>query len=249
MAVIEGIVDTPDHAGARESAPAGPATGNYGERRSASRKERLLRRAGPVRRLHPFYSRVVRFLKFILPIVALLLVGVVVAWPYIHKESIQLTIGFTTGTVDGSEQPTMVNPRYTGTDSEQQPFSVTADLARNLVLDTTQVELEMPKADITLSDGTWLVVTSETGVYGRNEEVLDLAGSVNMFHDQGYELVTDAVRIDLSARTAESITPVTGQGPIGELTSEGFRMNNVERVIYFTGKATLRLYPDAMGGN
>jgi len=246
---FEDIVDTPEHAGLGASSPITSSTKGYGDQRRSKRQERLLRRAGPVRRLHPLYSRVVRFLKFILPIAALLLVVIVVAWPYVQKESIQLTIGFTTGMVGGSEQPIMVNPRYTGTDSDQQPFSVTADLARNLVLDTTRVELEMPKADITLDDGTWLVVTAETGVYGRNEELLDLAGSVNMFHDQGYEIVTDAVHIDLAARTAESVTPVVGQGPIGELTSEGFRMNNVDRTIYFTGKATLRLYPDVMGEN
>lgn len=241
-------MDTPDHAGTERLAPVNSSSASYGEQQYTDRKTRLLH-AGPARRLHPFYSRIVRFLKFILPIVALVLVVIVVVWPYIQKESIQLTIGFATGTVDSTDQPSMINPRYTGTDSEQQPFSVTADLARNLVLDTTQVELEMPKADITLEDGTWLVITAETGVYARTEEQLDLSGAVNMFHDQGYELLTDAVRIDLDARTAESITPVVGQGPIGELSSEGFRMNNVERVIYFTGKSTLRLYPDALGDN
>ena len=251
MAGYEGIVDTPEqtgHVGPQALPSLNSPAGDYSAQRQAWRKERLLH-IGPVRRLHPFYSRGVRFLKFILPIVALMLVIIVVVWPYIQKESIQLSIGFATGTIDGSETPTMVNPRYTGVDSDQQPFSVTADLAKNLVLDTTRVELEMPKADIILGDGTWLAVTAETGVYGRNEAVLDLSGAVNMFHDQGYEMVTDAIRIDLGARTAESVTAVIGQGPIGELRSEGLRMNNRDRVIYFTGKASLRLYPDACGGN
>ncbi len=208
-----------------------------------------LSRIGQARRLHPLYSRFVRFLKFILPVVALVLVVIVIAWPYIQKESIQLTIGFTTGTVDGAEDPTMVNPRYTGVDSDQQPFAITADLAKNLVLDTDRVELEMPKADVTLGDGTWLLITAETGVYGREEGLLDLSGNVNIFHDQGYEMITDAVRIDLNARTAESVTRVIGQGPVGDLESEGFKMNNRDKVIYFTGKAKLSLYPDSLGGN
>lgn len=247
-AEFEGFVDTPEHAGTGHQSPVPPVAEGHDERRHAQRMSRLSH-IGPARRLRPFYSRGVRLLKLFLPVVALVLVVIVVAWPYIQKESIQLTIGFATGSVDGSEEPTMVNPRYTGVDSDQQPFSVTADLARNLVLDTTRVELEMPKADITLGDGTWLAVTAETGVFGRTESLLDLSGSVNMFHDQGYEMTTDAVRIDLESRTAESTTSVVGQGPIGELRSEGFRMNNRDRVIHFTGKASLRLYPDAMGGN
>ncbi len=250
-------MDTPQHAESGASSPLNTPVGSngtggnevdHGEQRRPPRKHRILR-VGPARRLHPLYSQIVRFLKFILPIAALVLVVIVIAWPYIQNDSIQLTIGFATGGVEGSDDPSMVNPRYTGVDSDQQPFSVTADLARNLILDSTRVELEMPKADIILGDGTWLAVTAETGVYGRDEALLDLSGAVNMFHDQGYEMITDAVRIDLNARTAESITPVIGQGPIGELRSEGFRMDNKDRVIHFTGKASLRLYPDALGGN
>ena len=59
----------------------------------------------------------------------------------------------------------MINPRYVGTDKDNQPFSLTADLARNLSGPGTQVELEMPKADITTQDGTWLVLTAENGIY------------------------------------------------------------------------------------
>lgn len=251
MAKFEGILDTPDHTGNSRpgvTTPLNATAGDYSEDQRYQRRERLLH-IGPVRRLHPLYSPLVRFLKFILPVVALLLVAIVIIWPYIQREDVQFTLGFATGSVDDSEGPTMVNPRYTGTDSDRQPFAVTADLAKNLVLDTTRVELEMPKADITLGDGTWLLVTAETGVYGRIEAILDLSGNVNLFHDQGYEMNTNAVRIDLEDRTAESVTPVVGQGPIGELRSEGFRMNNRDQVIYFTGKATLSLYPDALGKN
>ena len=208
----------------------------------------LLPSIGPVRRLHPLYSRIVTFLKFMFPVIALLLVGVIIAWPYVNREDIQRSIGFSAGGVVEEEEPSMVNPRYTGTDKDRQPFSVTADLARNMVLDTARVELEMPKADITLDDGTWLVITSQSGVYERDGQVLDLVGTVNLFHDQGYEINTDVVRINLEARTAESAMPVQGHGPIGTLQSQGFRLNNNTGVIVFTGQAKLTLYPDVMGG-
>ncbi|MBT3557464.1 MAG: LPS export ABC transporter periplasmic protein LptC [Rhodospirillales bacterium] len=203
---------------------------------------------GAARTLNPLYSHLVRFFKYLLPFFAFVLVVAVIAWPYLQKDSIQMSIGFATGILGESEDPTMVNPRYTGVDKDNQPFAVTADLAHNLVMDTDHVELQMPKADIGLKDGSWMAVTAETGVFDRSAKSLDLAGSVNLFHDLGYELNTDVLHINIQARTAESAVTVRGQGPIGDLLSEGVRLNNETRVIVFTGKARLILYPDVMGG-
>jgi lipopolysaccharide export system protein LptC len=106
----------------------------------------------------------------------------------------------------------------------------------------------MPKADITMTDGSWLLITAEQGVYGQEMQVLDLAGKVNLFHDRGYEIETETVHINLNSSTAEGASPVSGHGPIGDLQSEGFRMNNKKNIILFTGKASLKLYPGVMGG-
>ncbi len=202
----------------------------------------------PARRLSPIYSRAVLMGKLALPVVAFGLVAIIALWPYLQKEEIASTIGFLRGAVGEQGLPTMVNPRYTGVDKDNQPFAVTADIAHNLVLDTTHVELEMPKADITTNAGSWMVVTAETGVYDKDGKSLDLAGKVNLFYDEGYELNTNELHVDIHARTAESRSPVSGQGPIGDILSEGFRLNNVTRVIVFSGKARLILYPGVMGG-
>lgn len=201
------------------------------------------------RKFDPLYSRFVNVLKITLPAVALLLIALVIAWPHIQKQNIGLQIGFSAIDVGETGEPSMINPRYTGSDDDGQPFTVTADLAKNLVLNTRQVELEMPKADITLSDGTWLVVTAESGIYNREGQRLDLSGAVNVFHDSGYELRTDAVKVDLGRGSAESITPVRGQGPFGELEAEGMRIIDRGRIIHFTGDATVTFYPGEEGAS
>lgn len=207
---------------------------------------RLLK-VGPIRRLHPFYSYLVRVLKVIFPGAAILLILLVVAWPYLEKKTRQFSIEFSSKeTVDG-DKPAMINPRYTGFDDNRMPFSITADIARNLMLDSTRVELEMPKADLTMTDGSWLLITAQEGVYIKGAQILNLSGNVNLFHDQGYEIETESVHIDLMRSTAEGTTPVSGHGPIGDLQSEGFRMDTKNNVIHFTGKAKLLLYPDVMG--
>jgi len=107
------------------------------------------------------------------------------------------------------------------------------------------VTLVMPKADITLEDGTWLVLTANEGVFARGEKKLNLAGNVNLYHDSGYEFRTARAAIDLAAGIAEGNDPVDGQGPFGQLRAAGFRMVNKGKVIHFLGKSKLTLFPGA----
>ncbi len=190
-----------------------------------------------------WYSRFVQMMKFLLPAVAVLLIVLILVWPYLKTEDIRFRISFAAFTADQTEDPSMVNPRYLGIDKDNQSFSITADLARKLAKGSLSVELEMPKADITLEDGSWLVVTAENGVYQRTEQTLNLTGAVNLYHDSGYEFRTAEARVDLEKGTAAGATPIRGQGPFGDLQAEGFRLIDKGKTIIFTGKSKLVLYP------
>ena len=191
------------------------------------------------------YSRFVSLLKYVLPVVALVLIVLVIAWPHINTADLGFRLGVTVLKLTGSDDPAMINPRYVGTDSDNQPFSITADLARNVAASGSKVTLVMPKADITLEDGTWLVLTANEGVFARGEKKLNLAGNVNLYHDSGYEFRTARAAIDLAAGIAEGNDPVDGQGPFGQLRAAGFRMVNKGKVIHFLGKSKLTLFPGA----
>ena len=199
----------------------------------------------PQKRAHQpiWYSRFVQMMKFLLPAVAVLLIVLILVWPYLKTEDIRFRISFAALTADQTEDPSMVNPRYLGIDRDNQSYSITADLARKLVKGSMSVELEMPKADITLEDGSWLVVTAENGVFQRAEQTLNLTGAVNLFHDSGYEFRTQKARVDLETGTAQGSAPIRGQGPFGDLQAEGFRLIDKGKTIIFTGKSKLVLYP------
>jgi len=151
-------------------------------------------------------------------------------------------LSFAAITANETEDPSMVNPRYLGIDKGNQAFSITADLARRLGEGTPAVELEMPKADITLDDGTWLVLTAHSGVYQKERQSLDLSGAVNLFHDSGYEFKTTKASIDLENGLAKGTAAVRGQGPFGDLQGEGFRLIDKGKTIVFTGKSKLVIY-------
>ena len=200
------------------------------------------------RRHAAWYSRFVKAMKIVLPTIALLLIALIVAWPHIDVPSSRFRIGFAGLTVKEADDPSMVNPRYLGSDDDDQPYSITAEIARRLAGNADVIELDSPKADLLANDGTWLVLTANRGIYGREKEALDLIGNVVLYHDSGYEFLTEKAKIDLDKSSAEGDEPVRGQGPFGNLQAEGFRLVDKGATIFFKGKSKLVIYPGAGTG-
>lgn len=200
---------------------------------------------GGPRKHTTWYSGFVRAMKIVLPAIALLLIVLIVAWPHLNVTDARFRIGFADMTVRVAEDPAMLNPRYVGSDKDNQPYSITADIARRLAESAENIELEAPKADILLKDNTWLVLSSNRGVYKREDEALDLLGSVILYHDSGYEFLTERAKIDLEKSAAEGQDPIRGQGPFGTIEAEGFRLVDRGKTIFFTGKSKLKVYPGA----
>ena len=191
------------------------------------------------------YSRFVSFMKIVLPALAFIVIALIVAWPQINSSELGFRIGVTLMKLTGDENPSMINPRYVGTDADRQPFSITADLARNIANGGTEVNLVMPKADMTLKDGTWLVLSANDGIFYKGLNKLELEGAVTLYHDSGYEFFTKRASVNLKTGTARSHDPVNGQGPFGQLNAAGFHMIDKGKIIYLLGKSKLVLYPGA----
>ncbi len=185
------------------------------------------------------YSLFVGVMKVLLPATAAALVLLVVAWPRFAIEEDGFRLSVSKLAPSQAENLTMLNARFEGRDDKDQPYSVTADIATQSEIDKDLVTLELPKADITLQDGAWLALTARSGKYRKEAQVLDLAGSVNLFHDKGFELHTEAARIDLGLGMAEGAHPVRGQGNFGTIQAEGFRVLDRGARIFFLGRSRL----------
>jgi lipopolysaccharide export system protein LptC len=136
-----------------------------------------------------------------------------------------------------------MNPRYVGSDAQNQPYVITADQALQVSGDSNVTDLVNPKGDITLNSGVWLSLTANEGTYRKQEQALDLEGKVNLFHDGGYEILTERAHIDLVGNSAEGNDPVTGQGPDTELSGEGFRVYDRGQRVLVTGQSRLLIRP------
>ena len=193
------------------------------------------------------YSIFVGFMKVLLPATAAALILLVVAWPQFTIDEGQFRLSMSQLAPEQADSLTMLNARFEGVDDEDQPYTITADMATQSEDDKDLVTLELPKADITLEDGAWLALTARSGEYHKQSNILDLAGSVSLFHDRGFELQTEAARIDLNESTAEGVHPVKGQSSVGSIQAEGFRVLDRGARILFTGKSHLVVMPEAGG--
>lgn len=187
------------------------------------------------------YSRFVSTMKIALPSFAGLLLAVVIILPQLRGEPDQLSVEISVTSDETGTTLSLVNARYLGTDTSGQPFSVTAQSVREAVDDNDTINLTAPQADISLNDGTWLMVGADTGQYHRETQMLRLDGEVNLFQDQGYEMHTDSATVMLEQGSASSSTPVRSQGPFGQLESQGFKLQEKGKVVFFTGPARLVL--------
>ena len=148
------------------------------------------------------YSHFVNLMKFLLPIAAFCLLFLVFLWPNLDTDKLKFLLGFAAINFEIGNQPSMINPRYHAADEENQRYSVTANLAKRIsknqnLRKSEIIKLEMPKADIMMKDGTWLVLTAKSGIFLKKEQRLDLIGTVNLFHDSGFEVKTQEAQIDL----------------------------------------------------
>jgi lipopolysaccharide export system protein LptC len=188
------------------------------------------------------YSRFVGLMRLLLPLVALLLVVVVIAWPDLYRDSGGFRITFSS-MQSSDEGLTMANARYVGRDAKGQPFVVTADTATQDKMDQAQVLLDGLQADLTLADGTWITLSANTGVYSQDEELLDLFGEINIFSDRGYEFHAHTATVDLAAGVVISDNPVDGQGPFGLLKAQGMRIEDKGERMIFNNGVKVTIYP------
>lgn len=194
------------------------------------------------------YTRFVGWMKLVLPLVAGLLVLLLVVWPQLEESTEGFRIGQSGLTLLDTGGQQVANALFTGTDNRNQPFAVTAQSAIQSESNSDAVELNLPKADLAMKDGSWIALAAKSGLYDKSAQSLELSGDVNMFQDGGYEFSTESARVMLKDGTVTGTEPIRGQGPFGLLKASGFRILDRGRRIIFTGRTQLTIFPQAKGG-
>ncbi len=188
------------------------------------------------------HSAVVRSMRLLLPIAALAVIVVIMAWKSdntpvtaIPREEISPQ------TVSQNE---LINPKFQSEDNSGQPYSITADKATQNAEDMNTLFLQKPIADMTLNSGDAVSLTATNGEYKQEQKGLSLDGDVTVHHNSGYEIQTEKMNIDVTGQIITSDTPVTGHGPQADISATGLNVNGNSKIVIFNGPAKLILHKE-----
>jgi len=187
------------------------------------------------------YSRRVALLKRLLPIIGVTLLALVAMWPRLGPLLDSVRFGFPVIDLREAHELRMLNPRYAGVDRFNRPYVVTSAIGRQASNRDDLMSLERPRAEMVMHNGALVVVTAATAMYQSQAQLLDLFGDVNLVHENGTRFVTNTAHVDVPADSAMGNDPVTGHGPSGDITAQGFRIVDKGDTIVFTGKSHLLL--------
>ena len=187
-------------------------------------------------------STIIRWVRLILPLIAVGVIGILFAWPQLQKVSRSLPQEKNTQAPQIISRNELINPRFESRDSENRPFTVTAKRAQQSANNSDTIILERPMADMTLGEKNWVAAEADNGEFHQKEETLLLTGDVRLFHDAGYELKTTKLLVNMGAQTATTDQSVSIRGPAGTIDATGMQADGTQKNVIFTGPAKLVLF-------
>jgi lipopolysaccharide export system protein LptC len=176
-------------------------------------------------------SRRIGRLRLLLPLGTALVLGLLVLWPYIQPSKVKTMV------VENVPDLVIRNLNFTGLDSKNEPYSLSATRATRPAGLKNIYDFEKAEGEITLLDGTWISGKAQYGRYDPGAHRLWLGGDVQMFQDKGYQFTTDEADVDLSDDNAWGSRPVLFQGDFGEIRGTGFRLIDGGKEIVVLGPA------------
>jgi lipopolysaccharide export system protein LptC len=180
----------------------------------------------------------IRGAKLALPAAALALLASLAVWPELQRDAGRARAeAQSLAKVQGA---TIKGARYHSIDERGRPYTLTAATARQV--GENRLALTDPKGDLTLQNGTWLMLQARQGIYRRHDNALDLSRDVTLYRDDGTTMVTASAALDLKNGAAAGAEPVHAEGPFGRLDAAGgFTATDRGEQIFFAGPSHLLL--------
>ncbi len=186
------------------------------------------------------FTRTTRFVlygKWSLTTLALLLIGILIAWPYFTRDATGVRVSFiSAGSIklDTTLMPRMNNPKYEATTDAGEPFKVTGAVA--IQKSATLVVIEKVNGELLKKDGSWLSLSADSAEYDQSKASIILKGNVNVVNDKGYNFVTQSAAVDTKTMHVVGQEQISGVGPQGKLLASNFEIIDNGKEVRFNGK-------------
>lgn len=177
-------------------------------------------------------SAVIRMLRLSFLIVSAIIIAVVVL--FIVMNALRKEAPAPPPLADTDGEVRMINPRFSGRDSDGNPYVVIADTATRRKNEPETTDLVNPRLD-TAPGSESSQVTSNRGVYQANLKILDLYDSVHFTTPGGYDYKTEHAQFFIDTDTIVGDQPVKGAGPMGSVSADSYKIIDGGEKVTFTG--------------
>jgi len=163
------------------------------------------------------YSRMVAFLKVLLPLAALALLSTL--FLISRGMNTEATIPFAAHEIEERMRGQQITaPFFSGTTAQGDEIAVTASIARPGGATSPAVATDLV-AVIRMADGGRLTLSSQSGEVQIDKDIASFIGKVEITSAAGLVVTTDLLNATLSGISADSPGPVQAIGPIGTLNA------------------------------
>ena len=190
------------------------------------------------------HDRLVRAMKFVLPILIIALLVVLAIAPF-DKRSDASFILDKNKVAAAQERMRVEAARYTGTDDKGQTFAINADRAIQPTSDRPIVDIQGMRARLDLERGP-LSIVALNGRYNMDEQKIAIDGPVKVAGPDGYRLETRDVGVDLKRRNLASRGRVVGDMKLGHFEAGGMTADLGTHEVVLTNKVRLNIRQGAV---
>ena len=192
------------------------------------------------------HSRRVDRLRFILPVTALMMLIMILAWPWLNGgyHGFIMPVFNRVAGLD-TDRMRMLNPRYVGRTKEQEPYEVSAISAYLDPKNQQRIHLDQLTAVVERKAAENVHVRANEGLYYRNRGVLDLEGDLELRIGERYIFNTSKASVNFDVGEVIGTKPVTGEGPIGTLAADRFNVTGHGKHLRFDGHVQVVYRPAA----
>jgi lipopolysaccharide export system protein LptC len=185
------------------------------------------------------HDRVVRILRFGLPLVIGIVAAVLVFSPFTQRSEISFLLA--KDKVDmASERMKVTRAEYRGQDAKGQPFALLAGSAVQKSSAEPVVRMTDLSGAIRLTDGPATIV-ARNSAYNIETEKVSVPGLVQVRGANGYRIDARNVSIDLKTRTLTGQGGVDGALNIGTFSANRLSADLDQRIVRLEGNARLRI--------
>jgi len=210
----------------------------------------LITRPDPALRARAFaaakrHSRKVRFYRIALPVLAV--IGSIAIFMFIGLGN-DPKLAFSVDNVGiGADGLTMDNARLTGFDDINLYCEVIADTATQTLNNAALLNLEGITAQISGEDDSWANLDAATGIYDRDNELLNLRTNIHVRSSEGYDVYLETADVDLAAGRVETTDPVRIDLLNGTVNARAMTIEDRGETLRFYNGVTLQFVPNQQG--